>query len=215
MSEYKPICRNVHVWYHPSLPIKFTTFPVVSYGHSRFFNYINQEISKNKIIFSDNIIWNKKKRRDVAEKKFIFKEKALHKSQNSKIIDSLQKNKLMQRGFFNFISFKQNLLSLIQFFINLFIRNHQVKNYLRHKLYVKDSRRKKVDDFRPLFNLLFKEHIKSHICDEVLRYHNHYKSKSMPARAAIVCDAQQMSLIFSLLKNLGYKWQLKKRLKAF
>ena len=214
MSGRKPLYRNIHIWYHPKIPIKFVTYPLVSYGTSDFYNNINTELNEVKTIFSDNIVWRKKKSASV-NLRFVFKDMAMSKPSNSKVIDSMKRNQVMQQSFLNFSNWKKRIKQLSQIIINRIIGNTLVRNYLRKRLYIKDYKRKKVDDFRPLFNLLFKEHIQSHICDEVLRYHNHYKSKHVSARAAIVCDAQQMSLVFRLLKNLGYKWQLKKRLEAF
>jgi hypothetical protein len=214
MSGRKPLYRNIHIWYHPKLPIKFVTYPLVSYGTSDFFNNVHAELNEFKTIFSDNIVWKKRKSGPV-NLGFVFKDKAMPKPSNGKVIDSMKKNQVMQQSFMNFNNWKKRVKYLFQIMINRIIGNTFIKNYFRKRLYNKDYKRKKVDDFRPLFNLLFKEHIQSHICDEVLHYHNHFKSKQVSAKAAIVCDAQQMSLVFRLLKNLGYKWQLKRRLEAF
>lgn len=213
MSDHQPIYRNIHTWSHPKLSIKFTTLPVAAYGKAQFFEFINDALNDHRTVFSDNIIWNNA--RPNKELLFVFKDTALKKPKNCQVIDVMEKNKLMQQGFLSFQAGSKMVRGLGQALINKIIGQPLVKNYFREKLLSMENRAKKVDEFKPLFNLLFKEHINRNISDEILKYHNYFKNKKTPARAAIVCEGDQMKMIFRILKNLGYKWQLNKRLEIF
>lgn len=214
MRENKPLFRKVHIWHHPRIPVKFVTYPLVSYGTAKFFDQVSTELNDYSTIFSDNIIWKRGKSAP-SNLQFMFKYKSISKPSNGKVIDSLKKNQVMQQSFLSITNWKRRFTSISQIIINKFITHPGVRRYIRRKLYFRDFKRKKVDNFRPLYNLLFKGKIRSHICDEILKYHNFFVFKPSPVKAAIVCDAPQMLLVLRLLKNLGYKSELKHRIRAF
>ena len=207
--------RNVHVWHHPKLPIQFTTYPIIPYGNAGFFRKINAELPKFRNIISDKLVWNKYSSNLAESQRFVFKNQGFVKPKKVKVIDVEERNKIMQQSFFHFMKFRLLVERVCQPVINFLLKSGVLEKYIRVKLHRKDSIRKRYDEFKPLFDLLFKDQIKQGLSDEIVRYHNHFKNKNRIIKAAIICDGQKMALAFRILKNLGYKWQLKERIKVF